>query len=189
MRAMIEVRFHGRGGQGVVTAAHILADAIFRSQRFVQMIPIYGGERRGAPVTAFLRIDDEPIRITSQVENPDCVVVFDPLLPKMTDIEAGLKTEGVAVLNETKPPEELRLYTRLSKIATVDATDIAVEVFGRTAIPITGTVMVGAFTACTGWADPSLLLEVVRNRFPGEMGEKNVRAVKMGLEKTRVRNL
>jgi 2-oxoacid:acceptor oxidoreductase gamma subunit (pyruvate/2-ketoisovalerate family) len=186
---MIEVRFHGRGGQGIVTGAHLLAEAIFRGGKWVQMIPSYGGERRGAPVMASLRIDDKPIRITSQVERPDCIIVFDPIMPDVVDTEAGLKEGGVAIFNDRRSPDDLKFNYKLSKIATVDATGVAVEVFGRTAIPITNTAMVGAFAACTGWADLNRLVEVAGIEFRGEMAVKNATAVRMGFQKTRVKNL
>jgi 2-oxoacid:acceptor oxidoreductase gamma subunit (pyruvate/2-ketoisovalerate family) len=185
---MIEIRFHGRGGQGVVTGARMLSEAIFRDGKWVQMIPHFGGERRGAPVMAFLRIDTKSIRETCEVENPDCIVVFDPIMRKIVDTEAGLKGGGIALFNETRAPDDLKL-TRLSKVATVDATGIAVEVFGRTAIPITNTAMMGAFAACTGWVDLGKLIDVVGDSFRGEMAARNVNALKMGFQTTRIVNL
>lgn len=184
---MIEVRFHGRGGQGAVTAATILADAIFREGRFTQKIPFYGGERRGAPVSAFVRIDEKPIRRTSAIYTPDCIVILDPALRKTVDVEAGLKKGGVAVINDPRAPAEVETRAELGKLGTVDATGIAVELFGPSAIPITNTIMLGAFSATTGWVCLKSLLDPVRETFPGALGEKNVSAVRMGFERTKTK--
>jgi len=184
---MIEVRFHGRGGQGAVTAATILADAIFREGRFTQKIPFYGGERRGAPVSAFVRVNEKPIRRTSAIYNPDCIVVLDPAIRRSVNVEAGLKRGGVAVLNDPRSPTEVVTKAELGKLATVDATGIAVGLFGPSAIPITNTIMLGAFSAATGWVRLESLFDPVREAFPGALGEKNVTAVRMGFDRTKVR--
>ncbi len=101
---MIEVRFHGRGGQGVVTAADILAMAAFYDGKFCQSFPFFGVERRGAPVMAFSRIDDRPVRMRSQIYTPDYVVVQDPTLLEIIDVTSGLKDEGIVIINTEKSP-------------------------------------------------------------------------------------
>ncbi|MEM2702865.1 MAG: 2-oxoacid:acceptor oxidoreductase family protein [Candidatus Bathyarchaeia archaeon] len=186
---MIEIRFHGRGGQGIVTAATILAEAIFLEGRWTQMIPHFGDERRGAPVCCFVRVDDKPIRLASEFMRPDCIIVADPMLPKVVDVEAGLKDGGVALFNDERPPEAIKTNVKLSKIASVDATSVAVETFGQTAITITGTVMLGAFSATTSWVKLDSLLASIRERFSGEVCQKNVAAAKLGYERTRVKNI
>lgn len=186
---LIEIRFHGRGGQGIVTAATILAEAIFLEGRWTQMIPHFGDERRGAPVSCFVRLNDKPIRLTSELMKPDCIVVADPMLPKVVDVEAGLKEGGVALFNDERPPEAIATNVKLSKIATVDATSVAVEIFGRTAIPITSTAMLGAFSVATGWVKLDSLLAAIRERFSGEIGQKNIRAARLGYERARVKTL
>ena len=176
MVGTIEIRIHGRGGQGAVIGAEILADALFREGKYSQKIPVYGAERRGAPVVAFVRFDEKPITLTCGVYNPDCIVVLDPKLQKTVNVAAGLKEGGVAILNETKDPEDIDLGVNLSKIATVDATSIAVDVIGPQAIPITNTVMLGALSKATGWIKLESLFDPIRERFPGEIGEKNIKA-------------
>ena len=187
MVGTIEIRIHGRGGQGAVIGAEILADALFREGKYSQKIPVYGAERRGAPVVAFVRFDEKPITLTCGVYNPDCIVVLDPKLQKTVNVAAGLKEGGVAILNETKDPEDVDLGVNLSKIATVDATSIAVDVIGPQAIPITNTVMLGALSKATGWIKLESLFDPIRERFPGEIGEKNIKAAEMGYEKVRVK--
>ena len=184
---LIEIRFHGRGGQGAVTAAEILADAIFREGKYTQKIPLYGSERRGAPVTAFVRIDEKPITITSGVYSPDCIFVLDPRLPKITNVAAGLKVGGIAIMNSTRAPGEVDLGVKLSKVATVDATGVAIEVFGPTAIPITNTAMLGALSAATGWVKLDSLFDPIAERFPGQMTGRNVNAAKLGYERVKVK--
>lgn len=153
------------------------------------MIPGYGVERRGAPVKAFVRIDDKPIRLTSELMKPDCVVVLSQKLPRVVDVEEGLKKGGIVLLNDRKSAEEIRTKVKLLKIATVDATGAAVELFGRTAIPITNTVMLGAFSAATDWVKLDSLLAFIEERFSGQMCEKNIKAAKMGYERTKVKTL
>ncbi|MEM2118446.1 MAG: 2-oxoacid:acceptor oxidoreductase family protein, partial [Candidatus Bathyarchaeia archaeon] len=118
-----EIRIHGRGGQGSVTAAELLAHAAFIEGKWVQAFPYFGAERRGAPVKAFARISDESILIHSQVYNPDYVIVLDPAIYKTVDVTEGLKKDGVIILNTTKHPDETGIKNY--KVATVDATGIA----------------------------------------------------------------
>lgn len=184
---MLEIRLHGRGGQGTVTAANLLVDAFYREGKNAQALPIFGSERRGAPVTAFIRIDERPIRLGCLVYEPDCIVVLDAMLPRYVDVEKGLKKNGVAILNDVKPPSEMKTRIKLSKIATVDATGIAIELFGMTSLPITNTIMLGAFSAATSWLAPESIIGALNERFRGKILEKNIDAVKRGYNLTRIK--
>ena len=120
-----EIRIHGRGGQGGVTAAQLIAEAAFREGKHVVAFPFFGAERRGAPVKAFARISDEPIYVRSQVYEPDVVLVLDPSLLGLVDVTEGLKEDGIVVLNSPKRPQEIDIGPY--RVATVDATGIAIE--------------------------------------------------------------
>ena len=174
---MREIRFHGRGGQGAVTAAHLLAEAAFLEGKYCQAFPFFGAERRGAPVVAFTRVDDKPIRIRTQVYEPDYVVVLDPTIPRVVDVSAGLKEGGIIVVNTTRALEGAR-----GKIINIDATSIATEILGR---PITNTTMLGALAGATGLVSIDSITKVVQERFSGEAGEKNAKAARAAYERVR----
>jgi 2-oxoacid:acceptor oxidoreductase gamma subunit (pyruvate/2-ketoisovalerate family) len=129
---MFEIRFHGRGGQGSVIASEILSKAVFLEGKDVQSFPFFGVERRGAPVQAYTRIDDKPIRVKANIYTPDCVVVLDPSLLKSQNVTAGLKEGGYLLINTEKKPEELTIDFK-GNMATVDATAIAVKLDSITA--------------------------------------------------------
>jgi 2-oxoacid:acceptor oxidoreductase gamma subunit (pyruvate/2-ketoisovalerate family) len=173
---MIEVRFHGRGGQGAVTAARLLADAAFIEGKYSQAFPFFGAERRGAPVLAFARISNKPIRVRSQIYEPNHVVVLDPLLPRVVDVASGLKRDGIVVINSKTAPQ-----IENARIAFVDATSIAVELIGN---PITNTAMLGAFAKATGAVSIDSTVVAVKKRFKGEAAEKNAAAVRKAYERT-----
>ena len=142
---MIEIRFHGRGGQGAVIASKILSLALFNEGKYVQSFPLFGIERRGAPVAAFIRIDDEPIRLRTCVYNPEYVVVLHSTLIESVNVSAGLKKGGIILINTHKGPET---YPGLSsfKVATVDASSIAYSHgLGNPASPIVNTTILGVF--------------------------------------------
>lgn len=170
---MKEIRIHGRGGQGSVTAAELLAVAAFEDGKFSQAFPAFGVERRGAPVTAFTRISDQPIRLRSQIYEPDYIIVQDPTLMEVVDVAAGAKPEGMIIINTEFPPESFRLNTQV-EIMTIDATRIALEVIGR---PIVNTILLGAFAGATGEIRVESIQHAVSERFPGAVGEKNSQAV------------
>ncbi|MGC8816253.1 MAG: pyruvate ferredoxin oxidoreductase subunit gamma [Candidatus Hadarchaeum sp.] len=172
----MEIRFHGRGGQGAVTAARLLAEAAFLEGNYCQAFPFFGAERRGAPVVAFTRINKQPIRTREQVYSPDYVVVLDPTLVEAVDVAAGLKPEGIVILNSKKVPENLEG----KKIAVVDATKIAIENLG---IPITNTTMLGALARATGVVSLESISKVIEKRF-GKLAEKNISAAKRAYEET-----
>ena len=177
-----EVRFHGRGGQGAVTAAQLLAHAAYMEGKHVQAFPYFGAERRGAPVKAFARISDGPILLHSQVYNPDYVVVLDPQLYKIIDVTEGLKKDGIIVLNTTKKPGELDLGGW--RVATVDATGIALELGLRVAgQPVVNTSMVGAFAGASGEVRLESVVEAIRGNWRGSAGEKNARAAELAYER------
>lgn len=184
---MIEIRFHGMGGQGAVMGALILADAAFSEGRYAQKIPVYGGMRRGGDVTVFLRIDDKPVRRTCGVYEPDALVILDPALAASDKVRKGLKKGGIAVINESRCPEEVDLGVELSKVATVDATGISTEIMGQRAIPITNTTMLGAFSKTTGLVNLESLLDSIMHQFPGRIGELNIEACKRGYEAVKLK--
>ncbi len=168
---MIEVRFHGRGGQGAVTAAELLAVGAAESGNYVQSFPFFGVERRGAPVQAFCRISDKEIRIHQNVYTPDYIVVLDSTLLQAVDVSAGLKKGGVAVVNTNKQVK----IKGAEATYCVDATGIARKHLGK---PIVNTAMLGAFAAVTGLVKIDALEKAIRHRFEGELGEKNVAAIR-----------
>jgi 2-oxoacid:acceptor oxidoreductase gamma subunit (pyruvate/2-ketoisovalerate family) len=176
---MIEIRFHGRGGQGAVTAARLLAEAAFNEGKYCQAFPSFGAERRGAPVLAFTRIDNKQIRIRTLVYEPNYVVVLDPTLLEVINVAAGLKKGGIIVVNAKEVPEELKAW----KVATVDATAIALEFLGS---PITNTAMLGAFAKATKLVSLNSVVKVIEGYFGGKLAEKNVAAVKAAYEQTSI---
>lgn len=180
---MKEIRFHGRGGQGTVLASVILVKAFTKEKRYSNAIPYFGFERRGAPVTAFLRFDDHPIREKTQIYSPDCVVVMDPALKRSPEIYRGVKEGTILIFCTRKPMEELNLPPMIGKVGCVDAISISLEILGS---PITNSCMLGAFVATTGWVGLDSLLESIRETWPGEMGEKNLRAAEAGFQRTKV---
>ena len=167
-----EIRIHGRGGQGGVTAAELLAHAAFMEGKWVQAIPFFGAERRGAPVKAFARISDEPILIRSQVYNPDYVLVLDSTLPEIIDVTEGLKKDGIIIVNTTKEPKELDI--KGYRVATIDATGIALELKLLVAgLPVLNTSMLGAFTKATEEIKLESVMKTIEERWPGPVGKKN----------------
>jgi len=162
---IIEIRFHGRGGQGAVTSAEILAKAAGLDNKFSQAFPSFGPERRGAPVRAFCRIDDQPITTRSQVYSPDYVVVLDSTLMELPEVSEGVKPETPVLVNSNKPVNiggrEARAY---------DATKLALEVIGK---PIVNTAMLGAFARMTGLVTLESLKKAIIERFPGKIGGLN----------------
>jgi len=177
-----EIRIHGRGGQGGVTAAELLARAAFREGKWVQAIPFFGAERRGAPVKAFVRLSDEPIVVRSQVYNPDYVIVLDSALLDIVDVAEGLKNNGIVIVNTRKTPKEVNL--KESRVATVDATGIALELQLLVAgLPVLNTPMLGAFARATDEVKLESVLEVIKKEWSGAAGEKNAKAASLAYER------
>ena len=164
--SMIEIRFHGRGGQGAVTAAEILAKAAFKDGKYSQAFPSFGVERRGAPVAAFTRIDEEPINVRYQIYNPDYVVVLDDGLLNVVDVFSGIKEKSEVIIN-TAGEIEGATHT----VYDIDATGIALENLG---VNIVNTIILGYFAKKTGAVSIESILEVIKETFPGRLGEKNV---------------
>jgi pyruvate ferredoxin oxidoreductase gamma subunit len=180
---MIEIRFHGRGGQGAVTSAELVAQAVIDAGRYATAFPSFGPERRGAPVIAFARAGDEPIRVRAKVYKPDVVVVLDPSLLSIANPTEGLKDQGILIVNTAKNETELRKELNYQgRLAVVDATKIAREVLG---LPITNTTMVGAFVKATGIIDIPALEGPFQRRF-GKIAARNIEAMKRAFEETQV---
>ena len=177
---MVEIRLHGRGGQGSVTAAELLAVAAFDDGREAQAFPAFGVERRGAPVTAFCRISDQPIRVRTQIYSPDYVIVQDSTLMDSVDVLAGLKADGTVLINSERSAEELKLNTT-ARVVSVPATQIAIEELGR---PIMNTVLLGAFAGVSGLISFDAIERSIKHRFKGELGEKNIKAARRAYEMT-----
>lgn len=181
---MIEVRFHGRGGQGAVTSAELMARTAIGSGKYAQAFPSFGPERRGAPVTAFLRISDAPIRLREKVYAPNVVVVLDPTVMNVTKVDAGLADDGYIIINSAQPVEAIRKqYGFKQKIATVDALNIALEVLK---VPITNTVMMGALSKVMNVASPADVKEPLMDRFGPALGPKNLAAFEQAYENVKV---
>ena len=163
---MIEIRIHGRGGQGAVIASKVLASALFHEGKWVQSFPVFGVERRGAPVTAFCRIDDEPILVRCQIYEPDHLMVLDPTLIEAVNITAGLKEDGFILINTERKPEHfagLGLFT----IATVDASGIAIKhKLGTSEQPIVNTAILGAYARASGLVKLESVIEAVKEAVP-----------------------
>ncbi len=163
---MIEIRMHGRGGQGAVVACKILASAFFKGGKFTQSFPAFGVERRGAPVQAFIRVDDKPIHLRTQIYDPDLLVVLDPTLLKTVDVTAGLKHGGKILINSALPASEFDLPKDF-EIRTIDASKIAMEhKLGSRSQPIVNTAILGAFSKFTGLIGIGPVLEAIKESVP-----------------------
>lgn len=178
---MIEIRLHGRGGQGAVTASRILATAAYEEGKYSQAIPMYGTERRGAPLTAFVRIADERVKERELVHNPDISIVLDPLIAKQQAVVNSLKKGGLVILNTTYGPEEVKIGGDF-KVATVNATSIALDTLGRA---ITNTAILGAFAKITGILKLESIEKAILKYFPGRLGEMNISAVRRSYEEAK----
>lgn len=168
---MLEVRIHGRGGQGGVTSAEIVALAAINEGKYAQAFPSFGPERRGAPVLSFIRIDDCKIRARYEIREPDVVVVLDPSLIEVAGVTSGIKAGGMLVVNSSKTVEQLKQrYGITVRTAVVDATGIARQILG---LPITNTTMIGALVRATGAVDLESLVGPLQHRF-GKLADKNI---------------
>lgn len=183
---MIEIRIHGRGGQGAVIASRILAEAAFHGGMHVQAFPAFGSERRGAPVTAFFRMDRFPIMVRSEVYRPDGLIVLDQglITLKLANISTGLKPGGWILINSSKDPADFSDLKKFS-VATVDASAIAGNYkLGTATSPIVNTAMVGAFVGFTGIASLDSVAEAIRSSVPVKP-EENVAAAQEGAKALR----
>ena len=179
---MKEIRFHGRGGQGAVLAARMLAAAFLAEGKCVASFPMFGFERRGAPVVAFTRLDDKPIREKTQIYNPDCMVVIDPGLMKLPTLFSGLNPKGVLILNSPQPLKGSP-NANLKLAGVINATQIAVEEIGR---DVPNTCLLGAFAATTGWLDLKSVISTLRDYFSGDVLQGNIRSAERGFHEVEV---
>jgi pyruvate ferredoxin oxidoreductase gamma subunit len=170
---MYAVRIHGRGGQGVVTAAELLSLSAFLEGRHAQAFPSFGSERTGAPVVAFCRIAEDPIRVREPIAVPDALIVQDPTLLHQADVFAGLAPGGAVLLNSSHAVEALGIDGLDARVVTVPASELARTHLGR---PLPGPALLGAFAALTGVVSLPSVLAAVRDRFAGAAGEGNAAA-------------
>ncbi len=191
MKDMIEIRWHGRGGQGAKTAALLLADVALSSGKYVQAFPEYGPERMGAPVASFDRISSKPILLHSGVINPDVVLVLDPTLIESVDVAEGVSDGGVIVVNTEKSPEQIKGELKITggiKVFVVDASTISKETIGR---EIPNTPMLGALIKATGILDFKEMLEDTRTKLIKKFKSKpdviegNIKAIERAYNEVR----
>jgi pyruvate ferredoxin oxidoreductase gamma subunit len=175
VRAMFSVRIHGRGGQGVVTAAELLSAAAFLDGAHAQAFPSFGSERTGAPVVAFCRIDAAPIRVRAPIVEPDALIVQDASLLHQVDVFDGLRPGGLVLLNSVRTPVQLGVDELDASAVSLGATDLAREHLGR---PLPNAALLGAFAALTGCVTLRSLDAAIRERFPGDAGQGNAAAAR-----------
>lgn len=171
MGKVVEIRWHGRGGQGAKTASLLLADAAFNTGKYIQGFPEYGPERMGAPITAYNRISDERLTIHSNIYEPDYVVVVDDTLLTSVDVTAGLKAEGAIIVNTTKSPEEIKPYLKgyKGKVCTIDARTISIETLGKY---FPNTPMLGAVVKVSKVIDEHVFLQDMVDSFKHKFAKK-----------------
>jgi pyruvate ferredoxin oxidoreductase gamma subunit len=181
---MFQLRIHGRGGQGVVTAAELVSIAAFIEGRHAQAFPSFGSERTGAPVVAFCRIDDKEIRVREPIAEPDALIVQDPTLLHQVNVFEGLGRDGYILINSGRTFEQLGLgefaqQFRRERLRTVPATEIAREHLGR---PIPNAVLVGGFAALSGLISLESVAAAIRSKFAGKLGDRNAAAAAAAFE-------
>lgn len=184
MENMLEVRWHGRGGQGAWTASELLARAAIHEGKYVQSFPEFGPERMGAPVTAFTRISTQPIKIHSAIYEPDVVVVLDATLVKTVPVTQGLAKNGNLIINSKETPNEAKkmLKDYEGKVWTVPATEIAIKILGA---PITSTAMLGALARVSNAVNLESIKKAVEERFRRDVAEKNFAVIKEAYKEVR----
>jgi pyruvate ferredoxin oxidoreductase gamma subunit len=184
---MLQVRIHGRGGQGVVTAAELLSVAAFREGRHAQAFPSFGSERTGAPVVAFCRIDEREIRVREPIATPDALIIQDATLLHQVDVFAGLNPDGVVLINSVRNATELGLADLVARLGsghvlTVPATDLARTHLGR---PVPNAALLGGFAAVSGVISLAAVSEAIRERFGGALAAGNIAAAEAAHEHVR----
>ncbi len=185
LKKLVEFRWHGRGGQGAWTASELLARTAHAEGKYIQSFPEFGPERMGAPVTAFTRISEEPIRLHCAVYDPDVVIVLDNTLLKTVPVTAGLnKDDDIIILNSTETPSVLKENLRVvkGKVWTVAASEIALKILGA---PITNTAMLGAVARATGIISLDTVEKTVNERFRPDVAEKNFKVIKEAYEEAK----
>lgn len=181
---MLSVRIHGRGGQGVVSAAEMLSVAAFREGKHAQAVPSFGSERMGAPVVAFCRIDDKPIRLREPVLEPDTLIVQDPTLFHAIDVFHGLVPQGHLLINTSRPIADLDIENAIrhlpeDHVCCVPATEIALKYVKR---PVPNAVLLGALCALLDDIHIESVVKAIESKFPGPVGQANITAAKAGYE-------
>ncbi len=184
---MFQVRIHGRGGQGVVSAAEMLSVAAFEEGKHAQAVPSFGSERMGAPVVAYIRIDDKEIELREPVLEPDLLIVQDPTLFSAIDVFAGLREDGYLLVNTAKTMDELGIGEVVKKlpagnVAAVPATDLAMRHLKR---PTPNTVLLGAFTAMSDIVQIDSVFKAIERKFPGKVGDMNIAAAQAAYDTAR----
>lgn len=187
MSKLIEIRWHGRGGQGAKTAALLLADAAFNTGMYIQGFPEYGPERMGAPITAYNRVSDERITIHSNIYEPDYVVVVDETLISSVDVTAGLKDSGAIIINTDKAPDEVKKHLKgyKGKVCTINARKISEETLGKN---FPNTPMLGAVVKVSGVMDTKKFLEDMRGSLAHKFATKpevidgNIKALERSMQ-------
>ena len=182
---MLEVRFHGRGGQGVVMASRLLAEASVISNLYGTSFPMFGFERRGAPVVSFCRLNDTPIRLKTQINNPDIIVVLDAFQNESSDVWKGLKPTGIAILN-SKIPFNKKINGSLKCISIVDAEKISIEEIGMS---MPNTAMIGAFAKASKLIKYDAVIQVLKDSFSGNKLKANIKCFERGFKETLIKNL
>jgi len=177
---MFETRLHGRGGQGVVTAAEVLSVAAFDEGRYAQAFPSFGSERMGAPVASFCRIDDKPIRLREPILDPDALIIQDTTLLHSVDVFSGLKPDGYVLINSTQDLDELGIGEFAAQfpaghVRRVRATELAMKHVGR---PLPNAALLGGFAAVTRLLNFESVAKAIRKKFPGSIGDANVAAAR-----------
>lgn len=181
---MFEIRIHGRGGQGVVTAAELLSVAAFDEGMYAQAFPSFGSERMGAPVVSFCRIDEREIRLREPIEEPDALIIQDVTLLHSVDVFAGLKRDGFILINSTKNFDELGIADYVGKfpdhhVCDVGATELALKHVGR---PVPNAALLGGLAAITKRLHFESVEKAIMEKFPGKVGEANVAAARAAYE-------
>jgi len=175
---MKEIRIHARAGQGAITTASLLGYAYFLKGMYPYAFPNFGAARMGAPMNAYVRVDSQPVRLRSQIYEPDYLIIVDATLMRGFNCFSGLKEDGIAIINEKEGVELPKVGAR-QKVFEVPANDIAIKTIGR---PLGNTALLGAFCAATGECDLNLLFETIKKRFSGKAQEANIEAAKQGFE-------
>jgi len=179
-----EFRWHGRGGQGAWTASELLARAAIHEGKYIQSFPEFGPERMGAPVKAYTRISDEPIRLHSAVYHPNLAIVMDPTLLATVPVTKGLGKDGILILNTINDSKSMKSKLNMTQgtVWTVSATEIALRILGRA---ITNTAMLGVVARATGIVEMESIEKAVKDRFPEQLAEKNVGVIKEAYKEAR----
>ncbi len=175
---MKEIRIHARAGQGAITTASLLGYAYFLKGMFPSAFPHFGAARMGAPMNAFVRVDSKPVRLRSQIYEPDYLIIMDATLMRGFNCFSGLHEEGIAIINEKEPMEIPKVKTK-QKVFVVPANTIALKTIGK---PLGNTALLGAFCAATGELSLDVLLEAIKKRFSGKAQEANIESAKQGFQ-------